>query len=212
MKTHVTYFLINAAVIAGLWWMFPRTEVVQVFEQKEIDENVWVRRASVASDRTMIRELREENEKLANALDNQNDEIASLTRMVGRLNLERDELAEELEEAQIEMAVVNGAVADTSFTINRYFGNELFRVQNVTTFNDNIFTSELTLYQERDIKIDVATTINRNEGIVMVYVSSDDFVELNYTTQTSLTARRWHWYHYAAAGFLLGGTTALILN
>lgn len=210
MSKYVIFFLINAAIIFGLWWFFPRTEVVEVFEQAEIDENVWVRRATVASDRAIINDLRQDNENLAAALDRQNDRVASLTRIVGELNVERDALADSLQ--SISLDVQDSIVTDTTFTFQQYFGSHLFRVTNTTSIKDNVFTSHLTLFQVRDIKLDVVTTISEDEGIVMVYVSSDDFVRLEYTSQTALRQKRWRWYHYAAAGFIVGSTTALLLN
>lgn len=212
MKSYVVYLLLNAGIVLGLWYFFPRTEVVQVFEQEEIDENVWVRRASVSDYRTLLNELRQDNQKLANALSSSNSEIASLTRLVGQLNTQNDALVDSLSNIQTTITVVDGQIADTSFTINRYFGNNLFRVQNTTTFENNLFSVDLSLHQQRDINIDVATTINYNKGLVMVFVSSEDFVELNYTAQTTLTPRRWKWYHYATAGFIVGGTLILIVN
>lgn len=200
-------FIIGIVILTAVVtrWQFPRTETVIEYEQEEIDEGVWVRRSSYNSLQNITDSLYQENEVLASEIESQGQEIANFTRIVGHLNTEKDSLREEISSLELKYDE-DGELADTTYKFTETFGDSLFEVRSEVGISQGMLSNSLELRQVRDININVVTSVSDKQDLVMTYVHSNDFVNLEYSTTHSLQEGRFtktEWFLIGLGGGLV---------
>lgn len=197
------YALLFGALIAfGLGRASAPTVVVTEYEQQQIDETLWVTRSSYIDQSIIIANLELEKSNLAQQLRQSKSTILNYTNILGTLNTQLDSL----KNIPAEIVVIDGAVKDTTYTQVKTFGNELFTVTADIVINSNKLLTHLNLTQNRPINIDIVTT--QRKDIIQTFVRSEDFEELNFTTQHSIRQPKMKWYHWT----IIGLTSGLILS
>lgn len=206
--TKVIILLVLVGVTFGVTrWQFPRVETVVEYEQEEIDEGVWVRRSSYQQRGNIIDSLRKENETLADEVSSRNEQIANYTQIIGQLNTQRDSLESKVEEYQLALDD-EGQLVDSSYTFTETFGDSLFEVSSRVGISQGMISNTLELRQIRDVNINVVTTVSDRQDLVMTYVQSDDFIDLQYTSSHSLHEGRFSKTQW----FLIGTGVGVIFS
>ena len=220
----LTILIIIILVVANVYqWRNP--QVIEVpGEQTPIDSTAWVQRSVFADRGVLLHSIRVENIKLANEIRKTQDDIANLTNINGRLNLQVDSMYNRQlihysipnVSAMVENyglgagEALRSTFSDTSYNFISVFGNGLFRVDSEVRFEPGYLENNLDLTQLRDIEISVVTTMNDDRSRLLTYVTSKDFEELEYQTYTELKPRkRWPWF---LIGVGVGVTGLAILN
>lgn len=182
----------------------------------EIDSTAWVQRNAYTTRGGIIDSLRAQNEALADQVYGLEDAIFSYSNLTGRLRLQKDSLQNELEQwhelpnqkssitneqSYLEQARQSArelqAFMDSTFMTQRTFGDGLFLVTGMVEFRGTSFRQHLDLEQLREIRIDVATTVNDEHNRVLTYVTSKDFESIEYQSFTQLKPKQkrmpWFW-------------------
>ncbi|WP_040516722.1 hypothetical protein [Gracilimonas tropica] len=202
-------------------WQNPRVVEVPGGTQ-QIDSTAWVQRSAYLDRGSIIDSLKKQNKALANEILEYGDAIASYARLTGKLRLKVDSLETHKEEWQdipknsfisekdtlrdANTAFLRKArldlldmktLADTTFISQRQFGGGLFLVTGTVEFKQRQFRQRLYLEQLRDIRLDVVSTVSRDQSRVLTFVSSPDFESLEYKSFTELKPQRkrlpWFW-------------------
>lgn len=187
---------VASVVVTKLWW--PTVETVVSYEQAQIDEETWVRRAVLESERQTLRRISRENEDLARRIARNDEIIAGYTQILGRLSLKIDEISQNT--ASLGDSSINFAPQRFSDT----FSDSLFVVSAEVSAENGVLLTELDLKQLRDIRLSVVTTLSEDQKQVRTYVTSPDFSDLSYQSHTNLRAPKRKWYHWFGYGILTG--------
>lgn len=208
---------------AGNVYQWHNPKVVEVPDgQQQIDTGAWVQLSSYVSRGLLLDSLKAENETLAKKVRESRDQIANLTKINGKLNLQVDSLSESGTRI-INLPPITGLDSHTPETIytapfSSEFGNGLFRVSSLVEVKNNtlLLDRELSLQIEntlemqqlRDIRLSVTNTTNKDRSRLLTYVTSPDFEHLEYQTFTEIEHRkRWPWFWIGvgagAAGILI---------
>lgn len=161
MNYKTLIILIIIILAAANVYQYRNPQVVEVpGEQTAIDSTAWVQRAAYAARGVLLDSLEEKNEKLAERIRKTRDEIANVTDINGRLNLQVDSLEtvsrlplllENLPESELTWQSSDSiatelwqesekpgysarSLADTSYNFIGIFGNGLFRVDSEVRF------------------------------------------------------------------------------
>jgi hypothetical protein len=205
-------------LIVGNAYQWHNPKVIEVPSgQKEIDPNAWVQRSAYVNRGSLLDSLRGVNEAMKKEIKDSKDQIANLTTIQGKLNLQVDSLKTEVDiekrnglQLSSLLSIISSPKPDTTYTFARTFGDELFRVNSEVQFNDEQIENRLELVQLRDIRIDVANTMNDDYTRLLTYVSSQDFETLEYETYTEINPRRRYPVFWIGLG--LGAAGVLLLN
>lgn len=228
-------------LIAGNVYQFQNPKTINIpTGQEQIDSTAWVKKSAVADKETIIDSLEQQNQKMANRIQEQGDKIASYVSITGRLKTEVDSLEKQAQWNDIFFS--DSLLADTTqrdstdiiertFTESRTFGNGLFKVTGQVDMQLNPcgFTVEqiqmglncptnfllrvrqnLQLEQLRDIRLDVTSTINEDKSRALVYVTSPDFENLEYESYTELEPEKKLPWFWIGLGAGVGGALILL--
>ena len=198
----IILLLLGAVSSYLLGRMTAPTVVVTEYQQEEIDPTLWVSRSSYVNQSVLIASLETEKNNLAAELRNAKGTILNYTNIVGTLNTTLDSL----QNTPSEIIVIDGVIQDTTYTTIQTFGDSLFTVTADIVLNSNKLLTHLTLTQNRPIDIDIVTT--QRQDIIQTFVRSEDFTELNFTTQHAIKPKRMKWYHWS----LIGLTSGLLIS
>lgn len=199
-------------------WQNPAVVEIPAGAQ-QIDSTAWVQRSAYSKQGAIIDSLKLTNKALAKKVKATGDDIANYTAINAKLNLQVDSLQAEQEAWQKipknsyisedssgsrKQRLINlqySSLADTTFTAYKQFGDGLFLVTGKVQFRRNQFRQQLYLEQLRDIRLDVASTVNKDRSRVLTYVTSPDFASLEYKSFTTLkpkTKLPWFWIGLAS--------------
>lgn len=95
----------------------------------------------------------------------------------------------------------------------RIFGDNLFRVNSQVQLHPSWIQNIIELIQLRDIRLSVVNTINDDQSRVLTYVTSPDFVDLEYQSYTELKQKKnfpWFWVGLGAGVITATGVAAII--
>lgn len=218
-------FLIIILLIAANVYQYQNPKVVEIpAGQAQIDSTAWVKRSALASRELIIDSLKAVNEQLAKRVDESGDKIANYTSIVGKLRLTVDSLEAEQEswntipfkELMLESPTVRtrliASLRDTTIFKQKTFGNGLFSVFSYVEFRDRQFRQDFTLEQLRPIQLDVVSTFNEDHSRVLTYVTSDDFVSLQYETYTELERKNeWPTFWIGAGAGVITTMAAILI-
>lgn len=228
MKITINHILITTVILIGLiagnvyQWQNPKVIEVPT-QQTAIDSTAWVKKSAYADRGTIIDSLRAQNEKLSQRVKESGDQIASYTSIVGKLRLEVDSLQQETEswnaiplvEKMLERDHRQFAMSDTTFYKTKTFGDGLLQVTGFVRFRDNEFMFDILPPQQlRPVRLDVAHTINEDYSRSLVYVTSQDFEQLEYSSSTELKTKKElpKFWIGAGAGVIVTLTAIIFLN
>lgn len=223
-----TLLLIISLIALNVYqWQNPAVVEVPAGTQ-QIDSTAWVQKSAYTKQGSIIDSLKRQNKALAKKVKTTGDEIANYTAITAKLNLQVDSLQAEREAWQNipkhslisedssgsrKQRLINlqySSLADTVFATHRQFGDGLFLVTGKVQFRYNRFRQQLYLEQLRDIRLDVATTVNKDKSRVLTYVTSPDFASLQYKSFTTLKPKtNLPWFWIGLAGGVVGGAMLL---
>lgn len=195
------YSLIFAVLLAGLcvfaYAHIVPPEVVTVieYETQEIDENLWVSRSELLTQRQINDRLRDDSSQFVQELERTRQKLLQSAEVTARLLLERDSLAS----LPNIIEIVDNKV-DTTFTY--VFNDSLLAVTASVKLDSTTLQHNVDLLQLRPIRLDVYTT--RDPGAVYFYVESKDLQIEEIKSTTTLDKPKYKWYHYLGAGIVSG--------
>ena len=212
----VTTLVIIVLLIAGNVYQFYNPRIIEVPEyiQTEIDSTAWVQRSAYLSRGMLIDSLSAENKKLSERVSESRDQIANLTTITGKLNLQVDSLQKQLNLHKLDFSLLPYLAEKPepqTYITPRIFGDNLFKVMSEVTFTPpNQMHNRIEIEQLRGIRLTVATTISSDHSRILTYVTSEDFETLEYETYTELSQKRlWPWF---TIGLGVGAAGILFLN
>lgn len=204
MKEITIGILITALAYFG-WQLHKKSDWVtpqQVDEQ--ISETTRVFSARIATERAISDSLRQVSIEAFERIREQNERINTLTTLSGRVRVVRDTV-----EVVRDVPV---PTADTLIVFNQSFTDSLFLVRSELRFHNGGFNNMIHLEQLRDIRLDI--TLTESQGLVMTYVTSDDFELREYRTlqiqpkrERKISPITW-----GAIGFVTGIIFVLVLD
>lgn len=193
--------IIFAVLLAGLSvfayakLIGPQTVTIVEYETQEIDENLWVSRSELLTQREITSRLREDSSRFVQELVQTRQKLLQSAEVTARLRLERDSLAS----LPNIIEIVDNKV-DTTFTY--VFNDSLLAVTASVKLDSTTLQHNVDLTQLRPIRLDVYTT--RDPGAVYFYVESRDLQIEEINSTTTLDNPRYKWYHYLGAGIVSG--------
>lgn len=215
----VTVFILTASLTAYVTrTQFP--EYVEVEKTGKIDSTKWVSRAKYKSQRQLLKEIDKEFKKKIEASDRT---IASLSKINGELNLEKDRLKSRVDSLigssnsssdSTKLSITSEGISDTTVTTKEVFGEGLFMVTSDIIIQNNNLYNNLYMDQIRKIDLSLTVAMNDEKSEVFTYLKSKDFKELNIETSTALKREKdfpWFWVGLSSGIGLVAILNSVIL-
>lgn len=232
MNMSIKHAIAVLVVIIGLIglnvYQFQNPKVVEVpIGATEIDSTAWVQRNAYMTRGAIIDSLKRQNKDLSKRLKKTGDQVANYAQITGKLRVQRDSLKSEIDAWNTipEPLVADDSIqsdttesiesmplpADSTFMTQKQFGSGLFVVTGLVEFKGYQFRQHLELEQIRDIRIDVATTVDKDRHRILTYVTSQDFETLEYKSFTTFKpSKKLPWFWIGLGTGVAGA--ALIIN
>lgn len=202
----------------GLGWYFKPHEVIDRtnYQQQELDSLSVVIRNRTATAQSLRDSLSETSQAFQDYINEHQGEIASLTTIRGRLNLQLDSL-KRVNQTLSALTLLNpdssGQVfKDTTITRTETFGDSLLSAQSEVIFKSDSLENKLRISQLRPVRIDVAILVSDDKRTIESIATSPDFDSLRVSAQTTIQPpkEKIHWTVKAGAVLIIRELIRLI--
>lgn len=181
-------------------------------QQQQLDSLTVLSRNLQLSKSQLQDSLAETSEAFQEYIAKSEDEIASYSRITGKLRLTVDSLENVAASTSLADLIdpdstTGNQFRDTTLTSRSTFGDSLMAAQASGGIrNDSLFLEPPIIQQLRPIRIDIATSIAKDHSRVNTIVTSPDFDSLNVQSFTPLEPKkRFPWIEIVGVGaFILG--------
>lgn len=201
----ILFVVVIVIVAAGIGrWTSPDRVVYQTDHQQEQIDSLSVALQNTIADRaTLRREIQETTQAFQERVDASEDQIASYSRILGELRLERDSLQQAatrtglrslLIPAEAQMATM---FRDTMIQSQVTYSDSLFEASATAGIaDDSLFVDPPVIRQLRPIRIDLAIMVRPQDNRVTSIATSPDFRDLQVEAWTELQPpkRRLPWF------------------
>lgn len=213
LKEIVFMALLVVASSAIVRYLAPEKIVYSTGEQQEQLDSLTVLSRNLRISKSQLQDsLKETSQAFQEYVDKAEDEMASYSRITGRLKLEVDSLEQVAASASLADLVDTDSTSghqfrDTTLTSRSMWGDSLIGAEaRAGIRNDSLFLDPPIVRQLRRVRIDVATFVAGDHSRVNTLVTSPDFDSLRVESFTPLEKkRRFPWTEIVAVGsFLLG--------
>jgi len=209
-KSSILLIVAFTVIGFGLAWYFKQPEIIYQTssQQRQIDSLTSVIQNQRTTKSALTDSLKGTSKAFQEYIKKHRGEVASLTRIKGKLNLKIDSLKNENNTLSALTLLNDGnsdqVFKDTTITNSQTFGDSLLEAISNIRFKNDSLSNDLKINQLRNVKLDLAILVNDDRTVVESIATSPDFDSLKVKAQTTIKPpkRKIPWYVFTAGGAL----------